>query len=316
MTAAAASVMAFTEGVRPAAASAATKAQPCTYTVSTEPGVFPEGVAVTGDGTIYVTSLGTGAIYRGSTTRPTMEVFLPGGLDGRAQAAGIHLDKRGRLFVAGYATGALFVYSEDGRLLAKRVAPADGATLNDLVIVDDAVYVTDTMLHMVWRVQLSGSRIGELEPWLVPADFPVPPGYLNGIVVTADKRFLLVADQGTDQPGYERLYRVDQTERQVTVVAVTGGQMGADGLLLEGRRLYGVVNFPNSEGGWSFATNLAILTEDYAAAAVVGQSQPATMERSPTTLARVGDRLLWVNSQLASPSPAPPFVVTEVPGLA
>src|SRR5262245_48430631 len=78
------------------------KPSPSTYVVSEEPGVMPEGIAVTRDGTMYVTSLGTGAVYRGSVHDPELRVFLPAGADGRSQAAGIHLDGRGRIFVAGY----------------------------------------------------------------------------------------------------------------------------------------------------------------------------------------------------------------------
>ncbi|OKI89380.1 superoxide dismutase [Micromonospora sp. CB01531] len=286
--------------------------RPDTYVVSREPGVRPEGIAVTPAGTMYVTSVATGAVYRGDTRYPSLHPFLPAGADGRTRAAGVQVDRHGRLYVAGWDTGALFVYAPDGTLLARRVAA--GAALNDVAIAD-AVYLTDSATGTVWRAALDGTEVGALTRWLAPVDFPTAPGFLNGIVVTADGRVALVADQGTGEPGTERLWRVDLADRRVTEVAVTGGGMGADGLLLDGNRLYGVVNFPDGQGGWSFAVNLALLDADRRKAQVIRQSTPAPLAQSPTTLARDAGRLLWVNSQLNAPDPAPPFTVTEVPGL-
>ncbi|MGC4785919.1 SMP-30/gluconolactonase/LRE family protein [Micromonospora zamorensis] len=289
-------------------------ARPDTYVVSGAPGVLPEGIAVTRTGTMYVTSVATGAVYRGDVRHRWLRPFLPAGSDGRTRAAGVHVDRAGRLFVAGYDTATLFVYDPDGRLLAKRSA-VTGAALNDLVITDHAVYVTDSAGGTIWRATLDGGRVGPLVPWLLPSDFPAAPGFLNGIVATADGRLALVADQGTGEPGTERLWRIDLADATASEVAVSGGQLGADGLLLEGDRLYGVVNFPDPAGGYRFAVNLAVLDGDLRAARVVRQSHTAGLEQSPTTLARDHDRLLWVNSQLNATAPAPPFTVTEVPGL-
>jgi sugar lactone lactonase YvrE len=283
---------------------------PTTYIVSQEAGTAPEGIAVTSDGTMYVTSVGTGAVYRGNVHDPRLRPFLPAGSDGRTQATGIHLDPYGRIFVAGYATATLFVYAPDGRLLAARKAPDPTAALNDLAFTGDAVYVTDSATGTLWRASLTASTVGPLTAWLPPSAFPVAPWYHNGIVTTPDGRFALLTDQGT-----EKLFRVDLAARSATVVAMTGGSMGADGLLLEGWRLYGTVNFPDPAGGDDFVVRLAVLNPDFTAATVVAQSQAEGDAETPTTIARDHGRLLWVNSQLASPAPAPPYTVTEVPGL-
>lgn len=108
---------------------------------------------------------------------------------------------------------------------------------------------------------------------------------------------------------------MDLVARSATVVTVAGEQLGADGLLLDGDRLYAVVNVPDGAGGWSFAVNLALLDADRRTARVVRRSGTAGLDRSPTTIARDADRLLWVNSQLNATAPMPPFTVTEVPGL-
>ncbi|MEO3769824.1 superoxide dismutase [Micromonospora sp. B9E7] len=287
--------------------------RPHTYVVSREPGVLPEGIAVDRDGTLYVSSVGTGAVYRGHVRNRELRPFLPSGADGRTRAAGLDVDRKGRLFVAGWDTGALFVHAPDGELLARRTGP--GAALNDVALTADAVYLTDSATGTVWRATLNGPEVGNLVRWLTAADFPVAPGFLNGIVVTDGGRIALVADQGSGQPGTERLWRVDLVERTATAVEVVDGQMGADGLLLEGDRLYGVVNFPDGAGGWAFAVNLAMLDADRRTARVVRQSRPADLSQSPTTVVRDAGRLLWVNSQLNAPTPAPPFTVTQVPGL-
>ncbi|MFI5485354.1 superoxide dismutase [Micromonospora echinaurantiaca] len=287
--------------------------RPDTYVVSRDPGVRPEGIAVTPTGTMYVTSVSDGAVYRGHVRDRELRPFLPAGTDGRTRAAGVHLDRQGRIFIAGWDTGALFVHAPDGTLLARRAAA--GAALNDLAITDDAVYVTDSAGGGLWRAELADGRVGDLVPWLPAAAFPAAPGFLNGIVVTDGGRIALVADQGSGEPGSERLWRVDLVARSATVVNVAGGQLGADGLLLDGDRLYAVVNFPDGAGGWSFAVNLALLDADRRTARVVRQSGTAGLAQSPTTIARDADRLLWVNSQLNAAAPAPPFTVTVVPGL-
>jgi hypothetical protein len=157
-----------------------------------------------------------------------------------------------------------------------------------------------------------------LTAWLEPSDFPVRPGFLNGIVAADDQRVALVADQGTGAgvPGDGHLFKVDLVHRAATEVRESGGLIGAsDGLLREGNRLYGVVNVPAGNGGWTYTVNLAILDPALTVATVVAQSDARTEGQTPTTIARDGRRLLWVNSQLGNPDPAPPFTVEEVLGL-
>lgn len=297
----------------------ATSTRPDVYVVSEDPAVRPEGIAVGYDGTLYVTSVSTGAVFRGNTRHPRLSTFLPAGSDGRTSAAGIHLDDRGRLFVAGYDSHALFVYTPSGRLLAKRTAPHPEAALNDLVITKNAVYVTDSATGILWRAGLDGERVGELTAWLTPGDFPVAPGFLNGIVATTDDRTLLIADGGTGSgtPGDAHLFRVDLRRSVVSEVAVSAGYLATpDGLLLEGNRLYAVVEFPDGQGGWTDAADLMVLNGNQTAARWTDRSETVTPYQGPTTIARDTDgRLLWANSQLLSPSPAPPFTASRVRGI-
>jgi hypothetical protein len=283
---------------------------PAVYVVSTEPGVLPEGIELTDTGVMYVTSVGTGAVYRGHVTRPRMAPFLPAGRDGRTKATGIHLDRRGRLFIAGYDTATLFVYTPTGKLLAKRTATA-GAALNDFAFTDDAVYVTDSVNQTIWRASLDGWRIGELRPWLTADELQPTPGFLNGIVSASGGRLLLVGDQAVDAT-----YRIDVAARRAVQVQIDDGALfSGDGFLLVGQSLFGVMNRLNASGELEFLTRQVALRDDYRAARVVADSHPVPAAETPTTIARHGRRLLWVNSQIFASPGTPPYTVSEVPGL-
>lgn len=72
--------------------------------------VFPESVGVdaaTGDA--YLGSLADGSLYR-LTRNGEVEVWSNAGSDGRGSVAGVKVDPRGRLWVAGGYDGTLLVY--------------------------------------------------------------------------------------------------------------------------------------------------------------------------------------------------------------
>ncbi|QNE20268.1 superoxide dismutase [Kribbella qitaiheensis] len=291
--------------VQPATALANHPSHPSTYVVSTTPGDTPEGIAVTCDGTMYVTSVGTGAVYRGSTRQPNLRPWLPAGSDGRTSATGIHVDRWGRVLIAGASTSTLYLYDVRGRLLAARKAQ-EGSFLNDFAITTDAVYVTDSAHNQIWRAPLTARGLGNLEPWLTRDKIQPTPYFLNGIVT--DGRTLLVGEQGQDVT-----YRIDLLSKQVSTLAITGanGILSGDGYLLEGSRLYAVYN----AGGGKYVTRLAWLNRDWTEARILADSSPGAANSTPTTLAKDGGRLLWVNSQLDVAPGTPPYTVSVVPDL-
>jgi hypothetical protein len=293
-------LLALIATIQPAAADVVPQ-RPTEYIVSTTPGDTPEGIEVTRGGTIYVTSVGTGAVYRGTTRDPRLKPFLPAGSDGRTSATGIHVDRWGRVLVAGASTSKLFLYDVRGNLLVTRQA-APGSFLNDFTFAGDAVYVTDSAHNQIWRAPLTEHGLGELEPWLTRDKIQPTPYFLNGIVT--DGRTLLVGEQGQDVT-----YRIDLRSKQVSTLEVTNGILSGDGYLLEGCRLYAVYN----AGGGKYVTRLAVLNQDWTTATIIADSAPSAA--TPTTIARDRDRLLWVNSQLDAAPGIPPYTVSVVPGL-
>ena len=73
--------------------------------------VYPESVTVDqSSGTFFVGSVKEGTIYKGKISRPSLEVFSPGGADGRSIATGMFF-ANDRLVVVGRQTGFIFVYN-------------------------------------------------------------------------------------------------------------------------------------------------------------------------------------------------------------
>ncbi|MEU3483846.1 hypothetical protein ACI2LO_29535 [Streptomyces sp. NPDC033754] len=269
--------------------------------------MLPEGIAITPDGTMYVSSDGTGALYRGRVGRPDLAPFPARGLEGRTSTLGVHTDRRGRVLSVGGAT--LTVHDHQGRLLATRTAP-DGPLgapdLNDLVVTRDAVYVTDWANPVVLRAELRGGVLGPLEPWLdIRSAFPQFPAQywlLNGIVANDAGTALLVASNGT-----EAVWRVGTADKDVTRLDLGEESFGPDGMVLRGRTLYAVLNYGAPHGVY-----IARLDEELRTGTVTHRLTDGPFDL-PTTLARHGCRLYVVNSQLDDPPGRPPYTVSAIP---
>lgn len=280
---------------------------PDEYVVSRDPGILPEGITVDRHGTMYVSSDGTGRLFRGHIGDPELRPFAARGIDDRTSTLGVHTDHRGHVFSVGGAN--LTVHDRSGQLLVRRTAqdgPLGAADLNDLVITKDAVYVTDWANPVIHRAELRDGRPGPLRPWLdIRSAFPqFPPRYwlLNGIVADRSGRTLLVASNGT-----EAVWRVDTGTRAVEQVGLGGESFGADGMLLRGRTLYAVLNYGAPQGVY-----VAELSDDLRSGVVRHRITGERFEL-PTTLARYGCRLYVVNSQLDEPPGRPPYTVSALP---
>jgi Cu-Zn family superoxide dismutase len=284
------------------------------------PDVFPEGIGSTPDGNaFFVGSTVTGAIYRAGLSDAAAQVFLEGGADGRTDVRGIKVAPNGRLFAAGGTLGRVFIYDSGSRALVASLATgaaAGGSFVNDLAIAPSGdVFATDSRDPVIYRIangvaaqQPGLERWRELEGTGIVFQ-PAPAFNLNGIVATADGRFLLTVHSATGQ-----LFRIGVADKAVTQVSLPGGATlpNGDGLLLDGRTLWAMTRAPQTNVGSVVKLQLS---ENFDSATVESTTTDPTLD-FPTTIARAGGRLLVVNSQLnrrPSTPPALPFTVSGIP---
>jgi Cu-Zn family superoxide dismutase len=274
-------------------------ALPSQYTIPGD-SVFPEGVSLRpGTDQFFVSSTGTGTIYRGTLGKPRLNVFLEGGQDGRPVANGLRAG-RDHLVVAGSVTGYVFVYDYSGRLL-RRFATGAGGLINDVALAPNGdAYVTDSMRGLLFRIParaLSKGPTKRLQPFVRLSKTPVGQ-YSNG-VVTAGDRYALVVGTSTGV-----LVRVDLKTKRVRAVEEVALPAG-DGLARTGHTLYAV----NSA---SKVTQVKLSRDWLSGTKVRDITSPSF--HFPTTVQIAGNRLLVVNSQFENRGKTPdlPFTVSAV----
>jgi sugar lactone lactonase YvrE len=266
--------------------------------------VFPEGVAYDARSrAFYVGSSENGQIFRGRVDGPAAIGFLAPGADGRTAATGMKVAGR-RLYVAGAATGKVFVYALATKKLVARFDTGSGGFLNDLVVERDGdVIVTDSMRPDLYRITAKQVRAGHGTPQKIRYDTGAKGGFnANGIVVTGEHRVLFV------DSGDGTLTAVDTTRRTTRRLQLTGGPVtDGDGLVLRGRTLYVVRNALGK------VAKVALSANGHSAK-VLSSFGDATFAY-PTTAAIAGDRLLVVNSQFDKRGPGltpGPFTLSSV----
>jgi sugar lactone lactonase YvrE len=278
---------------------------------------YPEGV-VREPGTpyFYVSGMADGTIWRGRIDQPRLQVFLPGGQHGRTASVGMKIT-RGRLVVAGGATGKVFVHStRTGRLLHVFDSGARDGLVNDVAIAPNGdAYVTDSFRPVLYRITAAQLADGQVDQPLrtavhfagtqVEYDEGVNEEGINGngLVVTPDGRFVLVADTNS-----QAFYRISTTTGAVDPIDLGGvTDIGADGLLLRDGTLYSVTSVFHPEGEISVLR----LSEDWSRARVQRRINGRGMDL-PSTAAFDGDDLLVVNFQYQATTPNLPFTVVRV----
>jgi Cu-Zn family superoxide dismutase len=294
-----------------APASAAAPRPPAASNVYVLPGndVFPEGSAVDQrTGTFWVSSLATGAVYRGTVGDPTPEVFLAPGGDGRTATVGLEY-ARGVLYVAGGGTGQVWAYDAYSGALLARLSTGLSGFVNDVAIGrDGAAYFTDSLQTYVYRVARTADGSWALERWLdLSGSVPYVAGAfnVNGIAASPSGRFLFIVNMTTG-----KLYRIDTRTKAVREVDVRGADLTAgDGLEVHGSTLYVVRNSAEE------VVRLRLVAQGTRAYAAGTITDPSF--RFPTTAEVLHGRLLVVNSQLdrlfSGGSPELPFTVSSVP---
>ena len=272
--------------------------------------VFPEGIAYDhASGSVFVSSTTDGTILRGDDSDEALAVFLTPGADGRTTAVGLEVDDDGHLFVAGGATGFMWVYDAVTGALIERLSGGSSPTfINDIAVDADGVaYITDSMSPVIYRVAPDGAGGYTLERWLQLVGTPIvyTTGFnLNGIVVSSNNRYLFTIQSNTG-----KTFRIDIATKQIVEVDLGGAVfMAGDGLWLRGTSLYVLQNQQERITEIRLQPNQARGT--------VASSFTDESFMFPTSLVGARGRFLVVNSQFdrrASGTPVLPFTVSVVP---
>jgi hypothetical protein len=249
----------------------------------------PEGVAAAGGGVFFVGATGDGTIYRGTLDNPIATEFIAGGTG--KSAIGLKV-ARGRLYVAGGATGNITVYDLASRRQVALFSTGAGGFLNDLAITATGdVFVTDSFRPTLWHVTAAQVRAGSGTPEAISVApeivYTAGAFNLNGIV-TLDERTLVAVQSNTGALFRVELARSGRQIHKVDADPVLGG----DGLLLDRGRLVVVQGNP---------AQLTFIELDRHASrgTVAGHLTDPTL-RGPSTVARAGDRFLVVNADFAT----------------
>jgi sugar lactone lactonase YvrE len=292
------------------------------YTITYGDSALPEGITEDPDGGhFYVCGFGDGTIFRCALDQAEAEVWLPAGAHGCVEAVGMACDRRGRLYVCGGSTGHVFAYDIASReLLARRTVPATPSAptlLNDMTVVGDHLYVTDSLRPVIWRLDVRES-LGEPEEWLDLTRHGADVSdqhYLNGIVATRpdathDDARLVVAAQGTG-----RLWRVDVATATAEPIDAGEAVINGDGLVFVDDVLYVCDNSEETDGSVRMWLTAVRLSGDARSAQVLGRWERPLWD-TPTTAAYLDGRLYLVNAQrfahLAGKTPTPPFTVNAL----
>jgi hypothetical protein len=263
-------------------------------------GFAPEGIAVGPNGTFFVGSTANGAIFRGSVITGTGSVLVPG-VTGLA-AAGIEIAGN-EIFVAGAATGTAHVYdTRTGATLASYQFVAAGAGfINDVAVLGDAAYFTDSINQVLYVVPLRHGRPASTFRTLpLTGDIVFTTGFnANGIETTPDGRNLLVVQSNTGQ-----LFSVAPRTGVATEVDLDGASLvNGDGLLRSGRILYAVRNQNN-------LVAVVRLDRRGASGSVVNTITDPALD-VPTTIGQFGPFLYAINARFSTP-PGPDVTYTAV----
>jgi sugar lactone lactonase YvrE len=265
-------------------------------------GFQPEGIAL-GGRHFWVGSLPTGALLRADARTGEGSVVVQG-VEGRS-AVGLSVH-RGKVFVAGGATGEAYVYSaRTGEEIAAYTLTDAPTFVNDVVATDRAAWFTDSFNPVLYRVPLSprGRPGGQGDVETVPLQgVRYREGFnVNGIEATPDGRRLIIVQSNTGllftvRPT-GRAHRIDLGGRRVP---------NGDGLLLDGTTLFVVQNFDN---------RIAVveLERGLGSGEVVRRIGHETFD-IPTTVAEKDGFLYVVNARFTTPpTPTTRYWVTVLP---
>ena len=252
----------------------------------------PEGIEVGNGNTVYVGSVGSGAVWVGDLHTGAGRILVEGAPNVRS-ATGIEFDS-GRLWVSGARFGNARVYNATTGALIQEFQLATGTAptfINDAVATKGSVYFTDSQRPVIYRVTIAPFG-GQSSVSTIPlsGDYQHVAGQfnLNGIVATANGKTLIAV-----QTASRRLYTIDPETGVADLIDLGGYDLtNGDGLLLHGRTLYVVQNRDNKVAVFE-------LSPDLRTATFVRALTDPDLD-VPTTIDRAGSRLYVVNARFGT----------------
>ena len=233
---------------------------------------------------------------------------MPEGADGRFTARGITTDRHDRIYIAGGPNGIgndrpdLWVYDDDGELLADLRVNEPDAFINDVTIgPDGAAYFTNSNAPQIFRVA-NDDGDWTATTWAdATGAIAQEPGFnLGGIVVSPDRNALVVA-----QGNVGALWRFDLDSAEASAVDISSTDLtNADGLVLRGRRLTVIRNFSR------VVTTLRL--DRHAESTRLVREVATDPDRVFTTGKIARGRLLVIDSKFDEQIAAPPYEVVSL----
>ena len=268
-------------------------------------GWAPEGITA-GPGTkVFVGSLANGGVLQVDVRTGFSSPLVPGG---SPPAVGVEYEAAAnRLWVAGGPSGQVRVYdaSSGAPLATYTFSPA--GFLNDLVVTDSAVYVTDSGFKHLDVIPLGedGALPDPSETTMLPlgGDFELVAGQFNANGIVAARGWLIVVNSFTG-----KLFRVDPATGDATEIRLGPGVdvSFGDGLELHGGTLYVVQNQLNRVAVFALGPQLAVALR----LGILTSSSLAV----PTTAAWSAGSLYAVNARFGTPvTPDTQYWITRLP---
>jgi hypothetical protein len=288
-----------------AIAAPASAARPFPNRIDLPNGWAPEGITAGTGTTVYVGSLATGSVLRADVRTGMWSPLVP---PAGGPAVGVEYEAgANRLWVAGGPTGQVRVYDASSGMPLETYTFSPAGFLNDLVVTDSAVYVTDSGFAHLNVIPLGEG--GELpdpsEATTLPlgGDFELVAGQFNANGIVAARGWLIVVNSFTG-----KLFRVDPATGDAIEIRLGAGvdvRFG-DGLEVHGGTLYVVQNQLNRVAVFALGPRLVVALR-------LGFLSSNTLA-VPTTAAWVAGSVYAVNARFGTPvTPDTQYWITRLP---
>lgn len=261
----------------------------------------PEGITSSGT-TAWVGSLANGAIWEANLRTGEGRILVPG-VTGRVAVGITYEAAHDRLWVAGGPTDSIRVYDASSGALLAEYTVASGF-LNDVVVTEDAAYVTDSRVAQLVVIPLgSGGALpapGAATTLPLTGDIVYDPAAFNANGIDAARGWLLIVQSNTGL-----IFRVDPATGVTTALTGDYDATMGDGLEVRGSTIWVVRNFISTiavlrvDGGLSSATEIDTITSPDLAI--------------PTTATLAAGSLWAVNARFGTPPAGTAYWITRLP---